>query len=300
MKLSYLRYFQTVCKHCNLSRAAEELFVSQPTLSHAMSDLEDEFNVTLFHRQRNGLTLTEEGKKLLELSTDLTARADALIAEMTSLGESNKTLHLGLPPTIGSIVFPKLFPIMLKNYPDIRMEITEIGSRAALPMISEGQLDAAIISHDGPLPAAFDSIPLRKLSILLYISIENPLASMTEFDFERAKDLPLVLLKEGAFLTSFITKQYHDRKLRPNVILNTNNLHAIRNLLDNDSAATFLFEEALYNNEENIVAIPLPGDPKIQVSLVWNKKQQKSKSLTSMIRLLRSRNQKKQSSDEES
>ena len=292
MKLSYLRYFQTVCKHCNLSRAAEELFVSQPTLSHAMSDLENEFNVTLFHRQRNGLTLTDEGKKLLELSTDLTNRADMLIAEMTSLGQSSKILHMGLPPTIGSIVFPKIFPVMLKNSPDVQIEITEIGSRAALPLISDGTLDVAIISHDAPLPAAFDSIPIESLSILLYISIENPLASMPVVDYEAAKALPLVLLKEGAFITSFITKQFHDRKIRPNVLLNTNNLHAIRNLLDNDSAATFLFEGALYNSEENIVAIPLPDDPKIQVSLVWNKKQQKSKALSSLIRLLKSRRSK--------
>ena len=293
MKLSYLRYFQTVCKHCNLSRAAEELFVSQPTLSHAMSDLEDEFNVTLFHRQRNGLPLTEEGKKLLELSTDLTARADALIAEMTTLGQSNKILHMGLPPTIGSVIFPKIFPAMLKNYPEVQIEVTEIGSRAALPLISDGSLDCAIISHDGPLPAAFDSIPIQALSILLYISIENPLASMPVFDYERARDLPLVLLKDGAFINSYITKQYHDHKQKADVILNTNNLHAIRNLLDTDSAATFLFEGALHNTEENIVTIPLPDSKPIQVSLVWNKKQQKGKSLSSLIRLVRSREPKK-------
>ena len=82
MKLYSLRCFQVICKHNNITRASEELHVSQPSLSSIINDLENEFGVTLFYRLRKGLKITPEGERLLELSNELTAQADALIYEM--------------------------------------------------------------------------------------------------------------------------------------------------------------------------------------------------------------------------
>ena len=72
MKLIQLQYFEVICKHNSFTKASEELHVSQPTLSVAINDLEKEFGVTLFYRQRNGLRITEDGEKLLELSKTVT------------------------------------------------------------------------------------------------------------------------------------------------------------------------------------------------------------------------------------
>lgn len=66
MKLSQLKYFQVVCKHNNLTRAAEELHISQPGLTHVIQEMEQEFGLTLFLRRNKGLVLTEEGRKFLE------------------------------------------------------------------------------------------------------------------------------------------------------------------------------------------------------------------------------------------
>ena len=65
MKLLQLKYFQTICKYNNITRASNELHVSQPSLSNVIRDLEEEFDVTLFQRLSKGLSLTEEGKVLL-------------------------------------------------------------------------------------------------------------------------------------------------------------------------------------------------------------------------------------------
>lgn len=288
MKLSYLRYFQTVCKYSNFSRAAEELFISQPTLSHAISDLEEEFGVTLFYRQRRGLNLTDEGKRLLELSTDLLYRADALVAEMSSLGNKEQAVSLGLPPMISSLVFPDVFQRMRTLHPEVQLHITEIGSLFGMTMVSDGTLDAAIVSRDGPLPGVLDCIDICKIPIVFNVSIENPAAAMPVVSYEKIQHVPLVLLKEGAFITSFVTKCFQKNGLLPNVILNTNNLGTIRNLLNNNSGAAFLYEGLLHSGEENIVTIPLPDEPEIQVSLVWNRHHQQSKGLKALIKLLRS------------
>ena len=66
MKISQLRYFMTVCRYNNITKAAEELYVSQPAISSSIKDLETEFGVKLFYRQNNKLLLTDEGEYFLD------------------------------------------------------------------------------------------------------------------------------------------------------------------------------------------------------------------------------------------
>lgn len=287
MKLAYLRYFQVVCKHCNLSHAAEELYVSQPTLSYAINDLEKEFGVKLFTRQRNGLTLTPDGEKLRDLSESLLQHADDVLAQMTAQEDSLSPVRLCLPTVVGSLVFPQIFHLMQTHAPKLRMEITDAGSATGLSMVMEGTADAAIVSHSGLLSGSLGSLPLREVPIVLYMSIENPAASLREYDFSTGPDLPLVLLKKDSFISSYVIRQFKKQNRDPNVLLHTSNLHAIRNMLDKNSAATFLYEGALSSLEENIVTIPLRDQASIQISLVWNRKQKPTGSLANMLRILK-------------
>lgn len=287
MKLAYLRYFQVVCKHCNLSHAAEELYVSQPTLSYAINDLEKEFNVKLFARQRNGLTLTPDGEKLRDLSESLLQHADDVVAQMTMQEEAPSPIRLGLPTVIGSLVFPEIFHLMQIYAPKTRMDVVDVGSPTGLSMITDGSLEAAIVSHSEPLSNAYSSIPLRDVPIVLYLSIDNPAASLAEYDIAESPELPLVLLKKDSFITSYIKREFRRQRRDPDILLYTNNLHAIRNMLDKNSAASFLYEGTLSHTEENIVTIPLKDHASVQISLAWSSRQKPGKSLANMIRILK-------------
>ena len=288
MKLYSLRCFQVICKHNNITRASEELHVSQPSLSSIINDLENEFGVTLFYRLRKGLKITPEGERLLELSNELTAQADALIYEMKALGNQNHTVKVGVGPIEGSIVFPRIFQALRETYPDTKLEIQETGSKLSASMAMDGTLDAAMITYNDDVPGNFNFIDVRDLNILFYTSIENPLAYMTTFDYEAFKDAPLVLLNEQTFLNSFVENEYKRHGLTPNCILHTNQLYTIRKLLDENTASTFLFEGILNSREENIVAIPLPENYTAKSCLIWHKNHVPSTGLSNLIRILKS------------
>ncbi len=289
MKLSQLQYFNTICKYSNITRASEELHVSQPSLSGVISDLENEFGVTLFYRQRNGLKITPEGERLLELSEALTSQADALAAEMRALGKIDHNVKIGLPPMVGYIVFPSLFHDLRVQYPNTKLNIIETGSMEGISQVLDGSLDAALVASNDPLPSALDSIKVCDLRIMFYLSIENPLAAMTVLDYEKIKDAPLVLLKQNTFISNFVENEYKKRGFTPNCVLHIDQLYTIRGLLDNNSASTFLYEGLLNPREENIVAVPLPEDSHIQINLIWHKNHQVSTGLNNLIRLMRKR-----------
>ena len=101
MNLIQLRYFQAVCACGNLTQAAQQLHISQPSLSSAIQTLEKEFGVGLFVRQYRGVELTAEGEQLLKLSRSLTENADKLVRIMQDLGAGRHILRLGVPPVLG-------------------------------------------------------------------------------------------------------------------------------------------------------------------------------------------------------
>ena len=94
MNLIQLRYFQAVCACGNLTQAAQQLHISQPSLSSAIQTLEKEFGVGLFVRQYRGVELTAEGEQLLKLSRSLTENADKLVRIMQDLG-AGAVAHAG-------------------------------------------------------------------------------------------------------------------------------------------------------------------------------------------------------------
>lgn len=109
MNLIQLRYFQAVCACGNLTQAAQQLHISQPSLSSAIQTLEKEFGVGLFVRQYRGVELTAEGEQLLKLSRSLTENADKLVRIMQDLGAGRHILRLGVPPVLGGWLLPRLY-----------------------------------------------------------------------------------------------------------------------------------------------------------------------------------------------
>lgn len=288
MKLLQLKYFQTICKYNNITRASNELHVSQPSLSNVIRDLEEEFGVTLFQRLSKGLSLTEEGKILLEHTEKVLSCADVLIEEMTRLGKANQEVKLGIPPMISSIVFPGIMKDLQKQYPLTTLTVTEHGSLTNKSMVADAQLDAALVSGGEPFLACLDMIDICDIPIYFYTSIENPIACRSEISFEDLENVPLVLLKKDTWLTSHVLRRFEKIGIKPTVILYTDQLQTIQRLVDNNTAATFLFDGIL-NTDENMVSLSFQKTPTAKVRLIWNKNQKHSEGLKNLIHLLKSR-----------
>ncbi|MCD8081991.1 MAG: LysR family transcriptional regulator [Clostridiales bacterium] len=287
MKLTQLRYFQTICKHNNITRASNELHVSQPSLSNTIRDLEAEFGVALFYRLSKGLVLTEEGEFFLQEATRLLEQADQLAGQMNALGKANQTVRLGVPPMLASLVFPHILQAYLASFPNTCLKMIENGTLTNKKMVSDGTLDAAIISCDGSLPASFGSCDLCSLDIVFYVSIENPIAVNSSVSLSDLTDVPLVMLAEDCFLTDYLCQRFRVLNQTPNIILHTNQITAIQQLVERNAAATFLFDN-LIPTDRNIVRLAVDDLPSTQIKLIWNKNRHLSSGTQNLIRLARS------------
>lgn len=272
MKLSQLKYFQVVCKHNNLTRAAEELHISQPGLTHLIQEMEQEFGLTLFLRRNKGLVLTEEGRKFLEEANLLLQQSDYFVSRMKFLGQSNQIIRMGLPPASAMLFFPSIMHMLHRQSPQIKIDVVEIGSLTNQQKILDGELDAALISTNAPVSAAFGGYLLARTRICLYVTADHPFAEREQISLREVCSIPLVMPTEESFLTTNTLKTCAQNKLTPDIMLHTNQIAIVSQLVQNGTAGTLLFHGTL------------PEFDDVYIYLIWNQYNPLSTALKQLIR----------------
>ena len=198
MEVRVLRYFLEIARAGNMSRAAETLHVSQPTLSKQIKELEGELGKKLFHRGSTSLTLTEEGMLLRKRAEDILEMADKTLAEFKSLDEINGgDIHIGCAESNGIVHFIRIIKSMRETYPRIRYHFYSSGTDAVNERLDRGLLDFAIIVQE---------VDLSKYNYLrvpasdqwgLIMRKDSPLAEHSCIHLNDLMDIPLILSRQA-------------------------------------------------------------------------------------------------------
>lgn len=143
MELRQLLYFRTIVEHGSFSAASKALHLSQPPLSYAIDQLENELGTRLFNRSVKGVTLTEAGQAFYPHAVDLLTRANSVTREISSL--TNKTtFRLGLTPTVVPVMSPYLQQLT-NSQKNLQLEIHEGNTYTLKQLLDDRTLDAAVI-----------------------------------------------------------------------------------------------------------------------------------------------------------
>lgn len=265
MTLNQLRYFKAVCQYDSVSRAAQQLNISQPSVSNAIKELESEFGVSLFNRQYRRISLTDAGLQLLSLTEKLLQQADQLQQAMADLRNSLTPLRLGVPPMIGAMLLPTLY----KHFPESRnLRLTESDNTGLLQLLSGGQIHMAFLPHtDTPDPSLM-YVPVANIQNICCVHKDHPLAGRSTVQIGQLAGEPLVLFQDSFFQTERILHRFSAEHASPNVLLSTAQLSTVKNMIAGNTAVGFLFD-FLAAQDASLVGIPLDPPMYTNISLVW-------------------------------
>lgn len=269
MNLTQLKYFYAICEYKTISRAAEHLYITQPSLSNAIKELEREFGVTLFIRRYKGIELTKEGETLFKMGKELLTQFEHTEHLMKEMGKERKILRLGIPPMIGSLILPDIYNNFLKKNYDIKIDITEGGQHELESMLNEELLDMIFMPHNDIIKTKFSSVMVGKLEIVCCTAENSYIDKKTVSPHDLSKT-PLVLFKNSFFQTDEIKKWFRACEEEPNILLQTAQVSTVKSIIKNNVAAGFLFRQ-LASEEKNICILPLDKDLYANISLVWRK-----------------------------
>lgn len=264
MNITQLKYFHAVATYHKVSLAAQHLYISQPSLSNAIKELEKEFSVNLFYRRYNGMFLTPAGTKLYNFVTDLLSRYDEVERLMRTMGNDRKQLRLGIPPMISAFLLGDIYKNFISNNKDIDLSITEKGRYELLDQLNDELLDAVLIPHNTPFDSNISAKKIGTLEIVCCASKVSPLSLYTTVDANALADYPLLLFADTFFQTRTIKNWFENASVEPKISLQTEQLSTAQNMIENNLAVGFMFKKLAQINS-SIVWLPL--DPPIYVDI---------------------------------
>jgi LysR family hydrogen peroxide-inducible transcriptional activator len=197
MNLRDLEYAVCLAADGQFRRAAVRCHVSQPTLSAQIAKLEDELGIQLFERGPRAATPTVNGRAVIRQAQIVLDEVERLKAIARAAQDPLAGLfHLGVIPTAGPYLLPRLLPIFRQSWPKLRLLLREEQTALLLERLRAGSLDAAILS----LPFDDEGLHWEKLvdePILLALPVDHPLAKRRRIAQAALAAEPMLVLEDG-------------------------------------------------------------------------------------------------------
>lgn len=272
MKLNQLYYFKAVCKYKNITKAAESLHISQPAITYAIKELEEELGITLLTRTNKNVFLTNEGEYFLQKAIPILSQLEALTDEMRDLGECRRTaIRIGVPPAIGTIVLPQLEYAAASEL-GISLEIVEMSSEETETALYNDELDLALLLIEDKFYPQLDYAVMQESCLHFLTNEKHPLGARTSVSIPDLQDERIIFFYPGKIIRS-VFDEYH---VTPKYILHSNQIQTIRNYILGGLASTLQFPE-VFSRDAGIRNIPVT--PRIRLDIAVGKKKGKRLAL---------------------
>lgn len=274
MELRQLEYFRCVAEYSNFTKASEELHVSQPAITTAVKNLEDELGFKLFIRERKGVILTREGEQFLETSNQIFAKLNSTVTEIrTELSAKNKILNLGVAPVAGALLISQIYGDFLSRYKDYKINMYEMGSYGMTNAIDNDQIDLAFIVILDEHRTKYEYEVIEKNVVHVVLNKNHPLAACEKLTLEQLKDESVFSVPRHSFVGRKTEEAYVKAGIIPNIAATPAQMFTTFNLISHNDGISFVlgdgFTKAAYVDQ--LVSVPLDPPITYEIGFVWKK-----------------------------
>ena len=268
-KLTQLRYFCEVCRVGNVTKAAENLNIAQPSVSAAIKNLEKSYGIILFLREGNRLKLTQEGEMIFEDAAKLLEHAEDVDSKMRKLSKNDSVIRIGVSPMISVFLFLPILNQFNQRHPDITLEMHEYGSIDSKRKVLNNELDMAIVIGGDQDEKRENWMPLLNTHLMLCTSKKHRLTNRKYVTIEDLKDERLIMMKATSYqIGALVNSRFEESKIKPNIMLYSNQLSLINEYIHTYGACAFLMKDyvdACMKDDPDIQSISIR--PKIDIPI---------------------------------
>lgn len=266
MRLQQMRYLDAVVRHRSFRRAADELELSEPSLSQQIRKLEEELDAKILERERRAVRLTDFGHAII-------ASARAILAEEERIREAadahrglrSGRLSFGTVNAGSNTLLPEVLPQYSRRYPGIEVRVTETGSLDIARGVLRGDLDLGLIVRVpgvGPSVEGLAVDDLLESKLVVCAPANHRLAKRKKLASGDITREPLILFRQGYLMHEILRTLLGERT--GNVVYYTDNTESAKRMVAAGVGLTLLPEfsvvDDFYRGEGKITYIPLEAD----------------------------------------
>ena len=232
MNLKQALYIRTIAEEGNITAAAKKLYVSQPSLSQMVRQIEGEYGVTLFDRTVSPLRLTYAGEKYLQAANAILAANDRLENELREIRQENSgLLRLGISVQRAIQILPVALPWFTMQFPKVSVDLREEGSARLEKLLEDGEIDLALAAIESVSPRlSYTLIEKEIIGVLAgrAADIAQQVPPCTPITLGMIREDAFVSLKPGHSVRVVQDALFRAEGLRPQILMETDSLEVAK------------------------------------------------------------------------
>lgn len=293
MEIHQIRYAEAVAHYSNFSRAADSLFVTQPTLSQQIRRLEEELGFPIFQRTTRTVAVTDKGRQFLKYAAPLLRAYDTLTLEAEKLRDDpGLSLQVGVLPTFAHLNILDIIHQFQSQHRDISVNLQIYQSNALREKLMNGQLDIIIANiFDDQLENLEQNIRIRIISrdVICVVAHEsNPLAQKDALRLEDLNGREIIMLSKASSVRRHMDAAFKKAGIRPQMVLECPDIHSLMGTLQSDCGVSFLSSKvAAHCIAPPVITVPLIPDIKTMTAILFRENDQKSHILEQFSEIIR-------------
>ena len=271
MRLEQLQAFLAVAETGSFQQAAQKCGVTQSAISRQIRGLESDLGVTVFHRSTQA-KLTIAGDRLLPHAKKICQEWQTALQNLTDLMAGKQPeLCVAAIHSICSYHLPPVLQRFCRDYPQVRLRVTALGSDRALKVLKDGLVDVAIVMNNRFLTTSPDMVVqvLYDEPIHLLLSAHHPLAQYESVPWSELAQYPQVVFKDGYGMQRIVQEQFERRGFPLRAALELNTPDAFRGVVRQGELIALLPETALLEaySDPTLAVRPVSPGPSNGASL---------------------------------
>lgn len=286
LNLRQLHIFQVVGRHLSFSRAAEELYLSQPAVSQHIRQLEEYFGVKLFDQVGKQVVLTEVGNYLMDASQQIFSQVDEIHQTMSDLRTLRRgNLTVTADTSAGVYVVPPLLGWFHRAHPLVNIKLEVVNRRTVLQRVLWNETDLAVMGYPEQSPNVVAD-PFADNNLVVIASADHPLADRTSISLQEFAEEPFLIREPGSGTRVTLEKFTMTYGLDLNVTMELGNNSAIKEAVAAGLGISVVSEASilLELKAKKLIVLPVEHFPIVRQWFVVHSTQRKLSPLAAKFR----------------
>lgn len=288
MNIRHLKVLVEVCRCKNMSQAARNLFIAQPSVSQTISELEEHFQVKIFERYSRTLYLTEEGELLLSYAQHITTLFDEMELSLHQ-SFSHQLLRFGATLTVGTCLMCHVEKLCQSKFPNLDISVIVENTKLIEQRLLANELDLAIVEGTCS-DESLIQVSIMEDELVLACSASHPFATLTSITPNQLEGQPMILREKGSGTRDMFEAQMKECGISIRERWTCSNAEAIKNAVAANLGVTVI-SKLLINkeiNEKTLISLKIAGfHLKRSFKLVYHKNKYLSPTFQDVLDCIR-------------
>ena len=272
MEIRQVQYFLSIVETGSFSAAADELYISQSSLSKMIIALEKELSVTLFDRSRRKVSLTTGGEAFLEHAGRINAAYKAMLFDMNEHRSSTNAFTIGTIPVLTQYGINALISQFKDTHPEIRFDLEEIDGQNILPALTEKRFDVVFTRHNYLDTDKFESLVICKDKLLVVVSRKNRHAGQSSLSLRDLTGDNFIVFDKVTEMYRLIMDECARAGFEPTVFYSSHRKVSVVGLVGTNIGLALMPSKIYeYHQHPDVLAIPLEQDIACNIVLAYPK-----------------------------